>query len=117
MLEADDVVLVEQSGERVHLSLNEGAKQRVVQGPIRVELLVTDLSILVADTVREHPPIAAAGLAAGSVVLNDGPKLDEESGYFVGIGDVLGYRASAPDSDPYSRLRPQSASAARRRGR
>lgn len=78
-------------------------------------MLLTGLSILVADTAKGRPPIAAARLQAVAVALNCGPVLGEGLGYFADTGDVLGGgRERTPDSGPYGWLRPQSASAARR---
>lgn len=86
----------------------------VIQGLGGLEVPLTDLSILVADRVTARRPIAAAGLDVEAGALAGGLKLGEGLGCFVGIGDVLDSRASGPDSDPYSSLRLQSASAARR---
>ena len=114
MLEVDGVVLLHLPDETFHLAWDGGAKRRAVQGlPLDVALM--DLPILVADKVTARPPIAAAGQGVGAGDLEAGLKLDEGSGSSVDIGDVHDHtRVSGPGSDPSSRLRPQSASAATR---
>lgn len=87
-----------------HLIEDEGAKQRVAQGQVHDVELLTDLSILVADTTTGRLPTAAVGVDAGVVDLDCQPTLGGGLGYFADTGDVLGgTRASAPGgSDPYS---------------